>query len=640
MEQRQIQPWTPDQSAELYGIRNWGAGYFDLSDQGDITVKVRFESTDVTVSLMEILSSIRQRGVPLPMILRIENLLDSQIALLNDAFNAAIARLEYQGQYRGVFPIKVNQQCQVIEEVAQFGERYSHGLEAGSKAELIIALSTLKPDGRLIICNGYKDEEFIDLALRAQRLGYNCVFVIETPTELPIVIERSQALGIRPKIGVRVKLSSKVSGLWDDTSGDRSVFGLTTNQLVDLLDSLKAHNMLDCLELLHYHLGSQIPNIRDIRNGVLEACRYYVDLVKEGASMGYLDLGGGLAVDYVGSQTSHVHSKNYSLQEYCTDIVEVVMSTLDASGIAHPTIVTESGRATVAYSSILLFDILDVTHFEAAPLPEPFPEGVHELIVNLRDVLDRLTPKDLQECYNDATYYRDEIGELFKRGQVSLRDRSLTENIFLEILQRIKSLLSQRQRIPQELEGLKDYLADIYYGNFSVFQSLPDIWAIDQVFPVVPIHRHTEVPSREAVLADITCDCDGKIDRFIDPLNHDVRSTLPLHPLKPEEDYILGVFLVGAYQETLGDLHNLLGDTAVASVRINEDGSFDLVKELSGDSIADVLSYVEYQPQLISENFRKTAEKAVRDGRITAAERRELLETFADSLRGYTYYED
>lgn len=632
--------WTTDQSAELYGIRSWGAGYFDVASNGEITVTAPFATGDQTVSLMSLLSSIRERGLPLPLILRIENLLDSQISLLNNAFAEAIEGLGYQGKYQGVFPIKVNQQAQVIEELAQFGERYSLGLEAGSKAELIIALSTLKPDGRLLVCNGYKDKEFIDLALRAQRLGFHCVFVIETPTELPIIIERSRALGIRPKMGVRVKLSSKVSGLWNATSGDRSIFGLTTNQLVSVLDELKQAEMLDCLELLHYHLGSQIPNIRDIRSGVLEACRYYADLVHEGAPMGFLDLGGGLAVDYTGSNSSNEHSKNYSLHEYCSDVVEVVMSTLDRYDIQHPTIVTESGRATVAYSSVLLFDILDVTKFESGVIPEPFPEEVHELILNLFEVLKGVDEKNLQESYNDATYYRDEIGDLFKRGTVSLRDRSLAENVFLRILQIIKTQLEGLLKIPHELEGLRDYLADIYYGNFSVFQSLPDIWAIDQVFPIVPLHRHQEQPTREGVLADITCDCDGKIDRFIDTENDDIRSTLPLHELKDDEDYVLGVFLVGAYQETLGDLHNLLGDTAVASVRINADGSFDLVKELEGDSIADVLSYVEYQPQVILENFRRTAEAAVRKGSITAAERRELLDTFTESLRGYTYYED
>ncbi|MEH6469910.1 MAG: biosynthetic arginine decarboxylase [Halopseudomonas sp.] len=637
MESNHLKSWSTAQSAELYGIDDWGAGYFELSEQGDVMVKVPFNGSDVRVSIPEILSGIRQRGLPLPLILRIENLLDAQIHKLNEAFAGAIDKLGYQGAYRGVFPIKVNQQAQVIEEIAQFGGRYQHGLEAGSKAELIIALSVLKADDRLIICNGYKDQEFIDLGLRAQRLGYRCLFVIETPTELPIIIERSKVLGIRPLIGVRVKLASKVSGLWNKTSGDRSIFGLTTNQLIEVIDGLKAQDMLDCLQLLHYHLGSQIPNIREIRNGVMEACRYYVDLVKEGAAMGYLDLGGGLAVDYTGANTNQEHSKNYSLNEYCGDIIEVVMSMLDPQEIAHPCIVTESGRATVAYSSILLFNILEVTHFEATALPETLPDSAHELIHNLQEVLANITPKNLQECYNDATYYRDELGELFKRGQIDLRNRSLSENLFLEVLQRISAQLRLCERVPPELNGLREYLADIYYGNFSVFQSLPDIWAIDQVFPVIPIHRHDEEPTREAIIADITCDCDGKIDRFIDA--HEVRNTLPLHPLKADEDYVLGVFLVGAYQETLGDLHNLLGDTAVASVRINQDGSFDVMKELEGDSIADVLSYVEYQPQALQENFRSVAERAVREGKISPAERREVLQSFSDSLRGYTYYE-
>mgnify|MGYP003631310322 FL=1 len=637
MDKKNLNAWSAAQSADLYGINDWGAGYFELSEQGDVVVKVPFDGTDVRVSIPEILSGIRQRGLPLPLLLRIENLLDAQIQKLNEAFAFAIKKLDYQGQYRGVFPIKVNQQAQVIEEIALFGERYQHGLEAGSKAELIVALSAIKADGRLIICNGYKDQEFIDLGLRAQRLGYQCVFVIETPTELPIIIERSNALGIRPFLGVRVKLSSKVSGLWNKTSGDRSIFGLTTNQLVAAIDTLKANNMLDCMQLLHYHLGSQIPNIREIRNGVMEACRYYTDLVKEGAPMGYLDLGGGLAVDYTGAKNNQEHSKNYSLDEYCSDIVEVVASMLDTQEIAHPCIVTESGRSTVAYSSILLFNILDVTHFEPTMLPATLPEDTHELIVNLRAVLDAIKPSSLQECYNDAIYYRDELGELFKRGQINLRQRSLSENLFLEALQRIKAELRLCERIPPELEGLREYLADIYYGNFSVFQSLPDTWAIDQVFPLMPIHRNNEEPTREAIVADITCDCDGKIDRFIDAT--EVRNTLPLHALNEDEDYVLGVFLVGAYQETLGDLHNLLGDTAVASVRINPDATFDVVKELEGDSIADVLSYVEFQPQALLENFRSVAERAVRAGKISPAERREVLQSFSDSLRGYTYYE-
>ena len=628
--------WTPEDSAALYGIDAWGAGYFALSDRGDVTVKARFASGEVAVSLMDIVRGIEQRGHAMPLLLRIENLLDDRIALLNQSFRGAIARAGYRGDYRGVFPIKVNQQCHVIEEIIRFGAPYGHGLEAGSKAELIIALASLQPGG-LLVCNGYKDLEFIDLGLWALRLGYRCFFVIESPTELPIILERSQALGVRPLIGARVKVSAKVGGLWTETSGDRSSFGLSATQLIAVIDTLREHGMLDCLQLLHCHLGSQIPDIQDIRAGVQEACRYYADLSREGAPLGYLDLGGGLAVDYVGARSSHVHSRNYTLDEYCGDIVEVVMDTLDPQGIAHPHLVTESGRATVAYSSILLFNILDVMHFEPGELPEAPPEGSHDLVRSLFAVREGLEAADLQESYNDALYYRDELRDLFKRGQISLRERSLAENLFLAIARSIVERLPALPRVPSGLEGLRESLADIYYGNFSVFQSLPDTWAIDQIFPVIPLHRHGEAPCREAIISDLTCDCDGKLDSFVNA--HGERRTLPLHPLRDGEEYILGVFLMGAYQETLGDLHNLFGDTHVVSVRINEDGGFDVMKEISGDSIADVLSFVEYHPQGLFEGFRARAEEAVRRGDIDVAERQRIVEEFGASLRGYTYYE-
>jgi arginine decarboxylase len=631
-------PWTAADSIELYGIRNWGAGYFDLADDGNVTVNVPFDGKRVGVSLLDIIAGMQQRGLQMPVLLRIENILDAQISLLNESFGKAMRSLGYGGTYRGVFPIKVNQQCQVIEEIARFGARYGHGLEAGSKAELLIALASLDAGSGHIICNGYKDAEFVDLGLQALKLGFKCIFVIETPAELPIILESSRALGIRPMLGVRVKLSSRVGGAWNESSGDRSIFGLTTSQLVETIDLLRQQEMLDCLQLLHYHLGSQIPNIRDIRAGVLEACRYYVDLVKEGAALSYLDLGGGLAVDYDGSQTNQDYSKNYSLDEYCLDVVEAVMSALDPQGVPHPVIVTESGRATVAYSSVLLFNILDVTRFEPGKLPEPDPTQEHELIGNLRESLKSISPKNLQECYNDAVYYREEIRELFKRGQIRLRELSLAEDIFLEIVRGIVGELEQAKRVPAGLAGLEHSLSDIYYGNFSVFQSLPDVWAIEQIFPIMPVHRHNEAPTRQAIIADITCDSDGKIDRFIGRRGDG--KTLPVHPLIEGEPYHFGVFLVGAYQETLGDLHNLMGDTNVVSVRINEDGTFDVVREMNGDSIADVLSYVEYQPQQLLEQFRKIAEQGVREGRISLAERQSMLEAFSASLRGYTYYED
>ncbi len=635
MNPRLKKTWTSDDSARLYGIRQWGAGYFDLAENGEVTVKVRFPSGETAVSLMDIVSGIEERGHAMPILLRIENLLDAQIALLNESFRGAIARAGYGGEYRGVFPIKVNQQSQVIQEIVKFGAPYGHGLEAGSKAELVIGLAALGPGG-LLVCNGYKDREFIDLGLWAQKLGYRCVFVIESPAELPLVIERSRALGVKPMIGARVKVSAKVGGLWTETSGDRSSFGLSTAQLIGVVDTLRTEGMLDSLQLLHCHLGSQIPDINDIRAGVLEACRYYADLVGEGAPMGYLDLGGGLAVDYVGGRANHVHSRNYTLDDYCGSIVEVVMSTLDPRGIAHPHIVTESGRATVAYSSLLLFNILDVMHFEAVALPEALPEGSHPLARSLFALLKDFSEADLETGYRDALGYRDGIRDLYKAGQIPLRERSLAENLFLAVAQRIAARLETLPEVPAGLAGLRESLADIYYGNFSVFQSLPDTWAIGQVFPVIPLHRHGEPPTREGIISDLTCDCDGKLDNFIDGRGE--RRTLPLHPLKEGEEYILGVFLMGAYQETLGDLHNLLGDTHVVSVRINEGGGFDVLKEISGDSIGDVLSYVKYHPQTLFDGFRNAAEEAVRKGTITVRERQRILEDFSAGLRGYTYF--
>ncbi len=629
--------WSAAASAELYGVREWGADYFDVNADGELSVVVPFGEKKVSVPLMSIVAGMKARGLEMPVVLRVENLLDHRISLLNEAFATAIRNAGYQNHYRGVFPIKVNQQFHVIDEIASFGARYHHGLEAGSKAELIIALSQLRDPESLIICNGYKDAEFVELGLYAVQMGIKCFFVAETPAEVPIIIERSRALGIRPLIGVRMKLAAKVDGHWAADSGEQSIFGLTASQLIEIVDLLRAEGMLDCLQLLHTHLGSQIPNIRNIRMGVLEACRYYTSLVEEGAPMGYLDLGGGLGVDYDGTRSNSTHSMNYRLDEYCVDIVETVIETLDPAEIAHPVLITESGRATVAYSSLLLFNILDVRTPESTHLPASVPEDAPELIENMAVVLGNVNPNNLQESFNDALFYRDEVYELFRHGQLSLRDRALADSYYRATLHRIATLLPLARRVSPELEALPELLCDIYYGNFSVFQSLPDIWAIDQLFPIMPIERLGEKPIRQAILADLTCDCDGKIDHFANP--NGALNTLPLHPMRNGEEYHLAVFLVGAYQETLGDLHNLFGDTNVVSVRVNEDGSFDFIKEFYGDCIADVLSYVEYNPQLMLERFRNSAEQAVRSGRISVAMRQQMLEAFSASLRGYTYFE-
>lgn len=626
--------WSCDKAADLYQIKNWGNSYFGLNNDGLVTAN----TLNTEVPLMDIVDGMVERDLQMPVLLRIENILDAQIFRLNTAFQNAIEKLNYPAPYQGVYPIKVNQQAQVVEEIAAFGSRFNHGLEVGSKAEMLIALSTLKEPGSLIICNGYKDEEFIDLGLQGLKLGFKCFFVVETPAELGIILERSASLGVEPLLGVRIKMSAKVSGHWNSTSGDRSVFGLSATQLIAFIDTLKQNNKLHCLQLLHCHLGSQLPNIREIRSGVVEACRYYADLANEGAQLAYIDFGGGLAVDYTGARSNDSQSKNYGLDEYCEDIVDSVQNTLMAYELSMPTIVTESGRATVAYSSILLFNILDSTHFEAIESNSSDDVPSHPLIDSMNDIRTYLKPQRLQECYNDAHFYRDEMRELFKRGQVDLRTRAAAENLFLDILHQLSQAMDNLPYTPSELDGLKESLADIYYGNFSLFQSLPDIWAIDQLFPVMPIHRLDEEPERHAVLADITCDCDGKIDNFVDS-SGTPKKTLPVHSLREGEEYYMGIFLVGAYQETLGDLHNLFGDTHVVSVRLNNDGSFDFVKEIQGDTIADVLSYVEYSPKELQLNYRNTAERAVKEGRINARERQQILKAFNASMLGYTYYE-
>lgn len=627
--------WSAEDSADLYGIGNWGGDFFSISEQGNVVVRAQPGRPEVPI--IDIIRDMRERGLDMPAILRIENVLDRRIEALNEAFLRAIQQFDYQNVYRGVFPIKVNQQCHVVEEIASFGSRYHHGLEAGSKAELIIALSKLHDNESLIVCNGYKDAEFVELGLYANAMGIRCIFVLETPTELPVIIERSRALGIEPMLGVRIRSSVTVDGHWNQDSGDRSIFGMSTAKLMQVVDMLKQENMLHCLQLLHCHLGSQIPNIRNIRTGVAEACRFYAGLLGEGAAMGYLDLGGGLAVDYDGAHSNSTHSMNYQLDEYCVNVVETITETLSPMDIPHPVIITESGRATVAYSSMLLFNVLDVRTYEPPSEEQVLPEDAHQLLHSLQTVLSVLNERNYQECYNDALFYRDELRSQFLAGQASLSERAIAENLSLSILQQVAKFVHAADRVPAELENLPSMLADIYYGNFSLFQSLPDMWAIGQVFPVMPIHRLDEEPQRAAVIADLTCDCDGKIDEFV--LGEGLSKTLPVHSLRPAEEYYLGVFLVGAYQETLGDLHNLFGDTHVVSVSIDEEGAYHFQREFHGDTISDVLSYVEYDPKVMVEELRVRAEKAVRSGKITAVKRKEMMAAFKASLDGYTYFE-
>ncbi len=635
--------WTLEDSAKTYGIRDWGNDYFDISAKGEVVVKLRDGTKTKAVSLPDIVRGMRERGMQLPVLIRFGDLLRWRIEELNEGFASAIREANYKGVYRGVYPIKVNQQQEVIEEVTRYGKKYHYGLEAGSKPELIAALAYMQDPEAYIVCNGYKDEEFIDLALHAQKMGLQVILVLEMPSELDLILERCKKLGVKPLLGVRIRLSTESAGHWSDSGGDQSVFGLNISQVMRTVDVLREKGMLDCLQMLHYHQGSQIPSIRAIRNAAVEAARVYVGLVQEGAKMGILDLGGGLAISYDGVKSCNSSSSSdYGMKEYCADVIEAIGEVADEAGIPHPNIISESGRAIVAYYSVLVINILDINRYEAQGIKK-LPKQPPALLKNIFDLRDRTVANGgnhkgdhLQEIYNDAVYYRDKIRTEFGSGKITLRQRSQGEELYWEILSWVAKQSKDGGFSSEQMERLDSVVTDFYYGNFSVFQSLPDFWAIDQLFPVMPIHRLKEAPTRSVVLSDITCDCDGKIDRFIH--DREIKSTLPLHDIKVEDEYMLGIFLVGAYQETLGDLHNLLGDTNVVSVKV-EGGKLKYTRELEGDTVAEVLSYVEYDTKEMARRFRALAEDAVVKKRISPKERFAIMEAYENGLRGYTYFE-
>jgi arginine decarboxylase len=628
--------WTAENSAELYGIRGWGSGYFDVSPRGEVIVRPFGPRSQTEVSLMRLIGEVRAMDLDVPVLLRFSNILASRLEEINEGFRRAIAEAGYRGEYRGVYPVKVNQQCEIVEDITEYGRPYHHGLEVGSKTELIAALAFLDDPEALVVCNGYKDEEFVDLALHAHKMGTRAVIVVEMPSELDLVLQRAERMHIRPCLGIRAKLSTRAGGHWDSSGGDRSKFGLDATQIIELVDALRRHNMLDCLQMLHYHLGSQVSDIRRVRTALQEAARFYVELVREGAGMGYLNIGGGLAVDYDGSHTNFACSTNYSVYEYASDVVEALMKTADEAGIAHPTIVSESGRATVAHHSVLIFNVLHVRRFEPHTIPGKLSVNSSQMLENLMEVCNTLSARNVQEAYHDAVYYRDEVRAMFLHGDVSLRERALAETLFWRIICRISDLIKGRKYIPDEMEGLDAAIADVYYGNFSVFQSLPDFWAIDQLFPIMPVHRLGERPGRRAVIADITCDSDGKIDRFIDL--HDIKPVLPLHEPNGDE-YYLGAFLTGAYQETIGDMHNLYGNTNVLHLRFDADGAVLKAKKIKGDSVEEILRYMEYDPHAMAESVKERVERAAKAGRLAPREKRDLLQAYRVGIQGYTYFE-
>ena len=633
---RQGDPWTVHDAAELYEVERWGKGYFSVAPSGHLRVHAT-KDPERSIDLKQLIDHLQLRGIGLPILIRFSDILRQRLADISGAFQAAIAQHQYDGKYFCVYPIKVNQQRQVVEEVLTFGRPFNVGLEAGSKPELP-AVVAMTDNETPIICNGFKDAEFIEMAMLALKMGRQIIPVVEKYTELGLILEYARKVGVRPSLGMRVKLASRGGGRWQSSGGYRSKFGLTVAEVRQGLDELKSFGMQDCFKLLHFHLGSQIPNIRIVKGALNEAARVYAELVKDGAGLEYIDVGGGLGVDYDGSQTNFESSVNYTLQEYANDVVYHVQTVCDDAGVKHPTIVSESGRAIVAFHSVLVFNVLGVSGFGEQEMP-PLVNGdeLEQPLVDLRETYQNVTARNTLESYHDAQQALDMALNLFNGGYLPLAQRCQAETLYWAICAKLRKLVQQMDEVPEDLQGLDDTLADTYFCNFSLFQSIPDSWAIKQLFPVLPIHRLNEVPTRQAVLGDITCDSDGKIDQFID--RRDVKRTLALHPFTGDP-YYLGVFLVGAYQEILGDLHNLFGDTHAVHVSQDVAGNVVLGSVIKGDTVREVLDYVEFDADLLVRKLRESVEAAVREGHLDFEESGRLLRFYEDGLHGYTYLEE
>jgi arginine decarboxylase len=628
--------FTVTEASELYEVERWGKGYFSISPSGHVLVHPT-KDRDKAIDLKQLTDHLMLRGIHLPVLIRFKDILKHRVGDIHNAFRSAIAHHEYEGRYVCVYPIKVNQQRQVVEEVLDFGREYGFGLEAGSKPELL-AVAAQAYNDTPIICNGFKDAEFIEMAMLAQKIGRIVIPVVEKYTELGLILEYADRVGVRPNIGMRVKLATRGGGRWQGSGGYRSKFGLTVAEVLRGLEELKLRGMQDCFKLLHFHLGSQIPNIRIVKGALNEAARVYTELVQAGAGLEYLDVGGGLGVDYDGSQTNFESSVNYTLEEYANDVVYHIQTVCNDEGVKHPTIVSESGRAIVAYHSVLIFNVLGVSAFGEEKIPESIkPEEAEQPVIDLLETYQNLNARNALESYHDAQQALDMALNLFSGGYLPLEQRCQAENLYWAILVKLKKLASSMDEIPEDLQGLDDAMADTYFCNFSLFQSCPDSWAIKQLFPVMPIHRLNVAPTQHAVLGDITCDSDGKIDQFID--RRDVKRTLPLHAVNGDP-YYLGVFLVGAYQEILGDLHNLFGDTHAVHVSLDERGDVVLDAVIKGDTVKEVLDYVEFDSETLVRKLRQDVELAVREGKISYEESGRLLQFYEDGLQGYTYLEE
>jgi arginine decarboxylase len=630
--QNELRAWTVKDSAELYNIGGWGRDFFSINDAGNVEVTPAGPGT-LKIDLKELVDDLQSRGLNLPILIRFSDVLRTRLAQLFGAFQQAIVDNDYKGVYRGVYPIKVNQQRHVVEELMEHGRPFNLGIEAGSKPELLVALALQENPEALILCNGYKDRAFIETALLAQKLGRRVVITIDRMGELDTILASAAELDLRPVIGVRARLTTKGAGKWVESTGDRSKFGLTTAEIVATVERLRDVGMLDCLQLLHFHIGSQITNIRAVKDALRESSRIFVELYRLGANMRYLDCGGGLGVDYDGSQTNFHSSVNYTLQEYAADIVSQVAEACNATGVPHPDLVTESGRALVAHHSVLVYNVLATNEILGGRMPSAPTKDDHQVLHQLWETYTGVSRKNFQEAYHDVLQIKEDAITAFNLGVLDLSARAKVEQMFWATCEKLLKIVRDLTYVPDELEGLERQLSDTYYCNFSLFQSMPDHWAVKQLFPTIPIHRLNQQPLRRGIIADLTCDSDGKIDQFIDL--RDVKGFLELHSPNGGE-YLIATFLVGAYQEILGDLHNLFGDTDAVHVKVDGD-DYTVEKVVKGDSVAEVLSYVQYNKGDLIARVRRSVEAALREKRLTMAESGLFMKRYEEALNGYTY---
>ncbi|MEN9225844.1 MAG: biosynthetic arginine decarboxylase [Thermostichus sp. DRC_bins_24] len=639
-------PWTLRDSEKLYRISGWGDPYFRINAAGHVEVTPQgMQQQESGIDLHQLVTDLVARGLQLPLLIRFPEIVADRIGRICGSFQQAIERFGYPNVYRGVYPVKVNQQRHLVEEVVNHGRAYHFGLEAGSKPELLIALALLDTPEALLVCNGYKDRDFMETALLAQRLGRTPIIVLERLQELELVLEAADKLGIDPILGVRAKLSAQGIGRWGTSAGDRAKFGLTATDILRVVERLRGVGKLHCLRLLHYHIGSQISTVSVHGRAVREASQIYIELVKLGAPMGYLDIGGGLGIDYDGTQSTNHSSQSYSLEDYAATVVQTVLTTLEPHGIQPPVLVTESGRALMSHQSVLVFDVQDINAASPYPMPTEIAssrasgtESSAEVIQKLSQLYYEIQPESLTADYRRCQELKDAALRQFTEGSLSLQERAQVERLFWNCSDKICTLAYEQHQaghpVSVDLLDLDEMLASIYYGNFSLFQSLPDSWAIDQVFPIMPIHRLDQEPRQWATLADLTCDSDGKINRFFGDDGR-ITSVLPLHD--PDGDpYLLGVFLGGAYQEILGDLHNLFGDTNAVHIR-SRPGGYHVSQVIKGDTISEVLSWVQYNSEDLAETIHHATEAALQRGQITLSEARSLQRHFEDNLRAYTY---